>query len=183
MLYIISGASRSGKTMVAKQLSKQLEVPYLSVDFLMMGFMHGVPEMEIHDKLWPHEIAEKMWRFLEPFMETIIYSNTDYILEGEAFLPDKVSNFINKHQEHVRAVFMGYTTIGLEEKVSDVKTYAGEHDWLVQLEDEKINEHIQNMIEYSILIQKQANQFNLNYVDTSTEFLTNINKSCDLLER
>lgn len=33
MLYLVSGTSRSGKTMIAKEILKQTGIPYLSLDW------------------------------------------------------------------------------------------------------------------------------------------------------
>ncbi len=57
MIYIISGASRSGKTLIAEKMVKQYGIPYVSLDWLVMGFTNGIPEYGIHDKLWPNEIS------------------------------------------------------------------------------------------------------------------------------
>jgi adenylate kinase family enzyme len=42
MLYLISGASRAGKTLIAKRISEQVGIPYLSLDWLIMGFTNGI---------------------------------------------------------------------------------------------------------------------------------------------
>ena len=94
MIYLISGTSRSGKTLVAKKIMQQYEIPYLSLDWLVMGFTNGIPEYGIHDKLWPNEIAEKFWDFLKAMLENMIWSETDYIIEGEAVLPELINDLL-----------------------------------------------------------------------------------------
>ena len=69
MLYLVSGTSRSGKTLIAKKLLADKQIPYLSLDWLMMGFNDGIPEYGIHHLLWPNEIAEKMWPFLQGMID------------------------------------------------------------------------------------------------------------------
>ena len=71
MIYLISGTSRSGKTLVAKKIMQQYQIPYLSLDWLVMGFTKGIPEYGINDKLWPNEIAEKFWAFLKAMLENM----------------------------------------------------------------------------------------------------------------
>ena len=44
MLFLVSGTSRSGKTLIAKKILADNQIPYLSFDWLMMGFNHGMPE-------------------------------------------------------------------------------------------------------------------------------------------
>ncbi len=171
MLFIISGTSRSGKTLASKRILETYKIPYLSLDYLMMGFMNGVTEMGIHDKLWPQEIAQKMWRFLEPFFETIIYSGDDYLVEGEAILPEIIKPFIDKHKGSVKVCFIGYTDVILGDKVQDVIKYANkDKDWLVKLGKKEIISHISNMIEYSKELKSKTKQYDLKYFDTSHNF-------------
>ena len=66
MLYLISGASRSGKTMIAEKILSRKNLPYMSLDWLVMGFTNGMPECGIHDLLFPDEIAKKLWGFGRP---------------------------------------------------------------------------------------------------------------------
>ncbi|WP_299114037.1 hypothetical protein [uncultured Winogradskyella sp.] len=68
MLYIIGGTSRSGKTILAERLSVEMKTPYLSLDWIMIGFRNGIPEYGIHDKLFPDEIAERLWSFLKAIL-------------------------------------------------------------------------------------------------------------------
>ena len=63
MLFLVSGASRSGKTLIARKILADKQIPYLSLDWLMMGFNDGIPEYGIHHLLWPNEIARKMAPF------------------------------------------------------------------------------------------------------------------------
>ena len=72
---------------------QQINIPYLSLDWLVMGFTNGIPEYGIHDKLWPDEIAEKMWDYLEAMLESMIWSGADVIIEGEDILPAMINKF------------------------------------------------------------------------------------------
>lgn len=48
MLFLVGGTSRSGKTLIARRLLAGKQIPYLSLDWLMMGFNDGIPEYGIH---------------------------------------------------------------------------------------------------------------------------------------
>ena len=91
MLFLVSGASRSGKTLIAKKMLADNQVPYLSLDWLMMGFNDGIPEYGIHHLLWPNEIAEKMEPFLAGMIDSMLIDGMDYVIEGEAMLPQTVT--------------------------------------------------------------------------------------------
>ncbi len=178
MLYIVSGASRSGKTLIAKSILQQAKTPYMSLDWLVMGFTNGVPKYGIHDKLFPNEIAEKFWSFLEAMCENMIWSETDYIIEGEAILPDLITKFLDKHPGKIRICFVGYTHIDIDKKVRDIREYSdGKGDWLIDEQDEYIYQHIENMLTYSRKIESSCGKNNIRYFDTSDDFLGAINKA------
>lgn len=171
MIYLISGASRSGKSKIANLLHQQTGISYLPLDSVMMAFMHGVKEVGIHDKLWPHEIAEKLWGFLESFIYNLDYNETDFIIEGEAMLPALLSTLSQDVLARMKVVFVGYESVDIEQKVNDCKTFnQGSKDWLMNESDENIIKHIENMIGYSKKMKMECLKYRLPYFDTSENF-------------
>lgn len=183
MIYLISGASRSGKSLVANRLHLKTGISYLPLDAIMMAFMHGVKEVGIHDKLWPDEIAKKLWGFLESFIQNLNYNDMDYIIEGEAMLPALLSTLKAGLKENLRIVFIGYDQASLNKKVSDCKTYSlNEKDWLMNEPEEHIVKHIENMISYSKRIKEECKKYDIPYYDTSQNFDLVIEQIIDDLE-
>ena len=182
MLFLVSGTSRSGKTLIARKLLADKQIPYLSLDWLMMGFNDGIPEYGIHHLLWPNEIAEKMTPFLSGMIDSMLVDGMDYVIEGEAMLPQQVAALVKKHPDKIRAVFVGYTEINVNDKVALVKKHdGGENDWLTKKSDEYIKDHIENMIAYSKTIKTGCEQHGLAYIDTSDDFLGAIKSATDFL--
>ena len=182
MLFLVSGTSRSGKTLIAKKLLADKRIPYLSLDWLMMGFNDGIPEYGIHHLLWPNEIAEKMAPFLLGMIDSMLVDGVDYVIEGEAMLPELVADLVEKHPDKIKAVFVGYTEIDVKDKVALVKKHAdGENDWLTNESDEYIRDHIENMIAYSKMIKDGCKKRGLTYFDTSADFSGTIEAATDFL--
>ena len=182
MLYLVSGTSRSGKTLIAKKIFADKQIPYLSLDWLMMGFNDGIPEYGIHHLLWPNEIAGKMWPFLRGMIDSMLIDGTDYMIEGEAMLPQLIADLIEKHPDKIKAVFVGYSEINVNDKVALVKRHSdGENDWLTNKSDEYIRDHIANMIGYSKMIKKECEKHGLSYFDTSEDFSGAIEAAQDFL--
>lgn len=181
MLYLIGGTSRSGKTLLAKRILKEKQVPYLSLDWLMMGFNDGIPEYGIHHLLWPNEIAKKMWPFLKGMIDNMLFEGVDYVIEGEAMLPELISELVEKYPGQINAVFVGYTDIEVDHKVSLVKKYGGENDWLTNESDEYIRDHISNMISYSKRIKEDCEKYGTPYFDTSGDFPQVIDEASEYL--
>ena len=181
MIYLISGTSRSGKTLVAKKIMQQYQIPYLSLDWLVMGFTKGIPEYGIHDKLWPNEIAEKFWDFLKAMLENMIWSETDYIIEGEAILPELISELLKKHRDSIKVCFVGYSNMDVKEKVKDVYSYSYGNDWLTKESNDYVESHISNMIEYSKTIKKSCEKYGIKYFDTSKNFVQVLDDTIEYL--
>ena len=171
MLCLVGGASRSGKTRIARKILADKRIPYLSLDWLMMGFNDGIPEYGIHHLLWPDEIARRMAPFLQGMIDCMLVDGMDYVIEGEAVLPRLAADLIERHPDKVRAAFLGYTDIDAADKVALVKMYGdGDNDWLTAKPDEYIRDHVGNMIGHSKTIRKECEELGLPYFDTSKDF-------------
>ena len=182
MLYLVSGTSRSGKTLIARKILASKQIPYLSLDWLMMGFNEGIPEYGIHHLLWPNEIAEKMAPFLRGMIDSMLVDGMDYVIEGEAMLPQWVAELVEEYPDKIRAVFVGYTNIPVNDKVALVKKHSGgETDWLTCKSDEYIRDHIENMVGYSKMIQRECEVHGLPYFDTTDDFLRAIDDATSFL--
>jgi 2-phosphoglycerate kinase len=182
MLYLISGTSRSGKTMIAKKIKLQTGISYLSLDWLVMGFTNGIPEYGINDKLFPDEIAEKIWKFFKAVCENIIWSGVDYIIEGEAMLPELMDELLKKYPNKIKICFVGYCEVDINQKFKDIKNFSeGDSDWLSNESDEYIINHLENMKNYSKRIKNSAEKLDIKYFDTSQNFTEIIEAAVDSL--
>jgi len=148
----------------------------------MMGFNDGIPEYGIHHLLWPNEIAEKMWPFLQGMINCMLIDGMDYVIEGEAMLPQLVAELIENHPDRVKVAFMGYTEIEAVDKVALVKKHStGENDWLTAKSDDYIKDHVENMITYSKMISRECEKHQLPYFDTSVDFMGAIDAATEYL--
>jgi 2-phosphoglycerate kinase len=182
MLYLISGASRSGKTMIAEKILARKNLPYVSLDWLVMGFTNGMPECGIHDLLFPDEIAKKLWGFLQAMCESMLFQDVDCVIEGEAVLPELVSELLKKHPDKIKICFLGYTDIEADKKADAIKEFStGITDWLSSKPDEYIIDHINNMVVHSRMIKAGCKKFSIRYFDTSKDFIGTVDKAMEYL--
>jgi hypothetical protein len=178
MLYLIGGTSRSGKSIISRKLLTEKGIPYFPLDSVVMGFTNGMPELGIHDKLFPDEIARRTWKFVKALCENLIYLGNDYGAEGEALLPEKARELANEHGDKIKACFLGYCETTPEQKVREIKTYKGDpDDWLVKESDAYIQDHVTNMIEYSKFIREECKTYQLHYFDVSRDFNLAVDKA------
>ena len=147
----------------------------MSIDWLVMGFTGGMPLYGIHDKLFPDKIATRIWEFLKAMCESMLWADVDYVIEGEAVLPDLVSKFLEEYPGKIRICFVGYADIDVDQKLADIKIYNdGERDWLTKESDDYIYRHIENMVAHSRAIKNECAKYEMRYFDTSENFLSSI---------
>lgn len=110
--------------------------------------------------------------------ENMLWTGEDYLIEGEAILPESARRVLDSNSENVAACFLGYAAIEVEKKVEETKAHSsGNRDWLMNESDEAIHRHIENMVEYSRKVQTQCDQHNVPYFDTSTNFLATVERA------
>ena len=80
MIYLISGASHTGKTVLAQQLLERLHVPYLSLDHLKMGLIRSG-----NTALTPEDdeaLTGYLWPIIREIVKTAIENKQNLIIEG-----------------------------------------------------------------------------------------------------
>lgn len=181
MIYIISGASRSGKSSVGKKLFKKLNITYIEVDDIMMAFYKGMPETKVHPENWPDVTAKMIEPFLHGMITTMIENKKDAVFEGEQFLPEYIRSLLDTYPDDVKACFLGFTEITLEEKYNNCINYAEPEDWLIHKTKEYIKNHVLNMKNYSKKIKQECIEHNVPYVDTSHNFKETLDEIIEYL--
>lgn len=81
MVFLITGASHSGKTLYAQRLLEKYHYPYLSIDHLKMGLIRsGYTDLTpLSDDL---ELTEYLWPVVREMIKTAIENNQNLIVEG-----------------------------------------------------------------------------------------------------
>ena len=84
MMFLITGASHTGKTWLAQRLLERYHIPYLSVDLLKMGLIRSG-----QTALSPEEDAALeayLWPILREILHTALENRQHLIVEG-GYLP------------------------------------------------------------------------------------------------
>lgn len=80
MIFLITGATHTGKTFVAKKLIERYSYPALSIDHLKMGLIRSG-----NTALTPYndaELTEYLWPIVREMIKTAIENEQDMIIEG-----------------------------------------------------------------------------------------------------
>jgi hypothetical protein len=129
MIYILGGASRSGKTLLSRRVVSEKGIPYFPLDALFGGLANGAPQLGIKYEQSFIERAEKMWPVAKPLLGFFFHEEKDFLIEGDSILPRQVQE-LTLEGNQVRSCFLGYADLNKEEKLTLIRTHhQGELDW------------------------------------------------------
>lgn len=80
MIILITGASHTGKTLVAQKLLENYQYPILSIDLLKMGLIRsGNTSLTPEDD---EQLEKYLWPIIREMIKTAIENNQNLIIEG-----------------------------------------------------------------------------------------------------
>jgi hypothetical protein len=139
LLYLIGGPARSGKSVLAGRLLQQHRVPYFSLDYLTSGLSLGAPVLGVHHDLSARERGERLWAVVEPMLRNIAEVEPAYLIEGEAFLPDRLAALAKEYGGVIRVCFLGYARCDVEAKTAAIRAHPSPvNDWVAGLTPEAL---------------------------------------------
>lgn len=124
MIILISGASHTGKTLLAQKLLEKYKYPYLSIDHLKMGLIRSgntslTPEDD--DKL-----TEYLWPIVSEMIKTAIENNQNMIVEG-CYVPfDWKKSFSDEYLEHIKYICLVMSEEYIRRHFADIKAHGSD---------------------------------------------------------
>mgnify|MGYP000302717739 CR=1 FL=1 len=118
MVILISGASHTGKTLLAQKLMEQYRYPVLSIDLLKMGLIRsGQTELTPEDD---NLLTPYLWGIVREIIKTAIENGQSLIVEG-CYIPfDWEDDFDSDCLEQIEYVCLIMTKKYLENHSDDV---------------------------------------------------------------
>lgn len=168
MIVLITGASHTGKTVLAQKLLEKYKYPYLSIDHLKMGLIRSG-----YTKLTPEEddeLTDYLWPIIREMVKTAIENKQNLIIEG-CYIPlDWEKDFEKKYLEHIKFYCLVMSEDYIKNHFSDIKEYAGAVEG--RLSDEWRT--MENILEDNAQFLKLAIKHNVNYILIDDEYKINI---------
>lgn len=124
MIILITGASHTGKTLLAQKLLEKYKFPYLSIDLLKMGLIRSkntdlTPEDD-------NELEAYLWPIVREIIKTAIENKQNLIVEG-CYIPfDWKKDFTNEYLGEIRYYCLVMSRKYIEQHFSDIKEHANE---------------------------------------------------------
>ena len=118
MIILITGASHTGKTVLAQKLLEKYKYPYLSIDHLKMGLIRSG-----HTDLTPSdddELTGYLWPIVSEMIKTAIENDQNLIVEGCYIPSDWSSSFDKDYLSEIKLICLVMTDEYIDAHFSDI---------------------------------------------------------------
>ncbi len=158
MIILITGASHTGKTVLAQKLLEKYKYPYLSIDHLKMGLIRsGYTDLTPEND---NELTDYLWPIVREIVKTAIENKQNLIVEG-CYIPfDWAKDFDKKYLEHIKYYCLVMSENYLKNHFSDIKRYASAIE--NRLDDEWCT--LENVLEDNARFLELAQKYGVNYI-------------------
>ena len=164
MIVLITGASHTGKTVLAQRLLEKYKYPYFSIDHLKMGLIRsGNTEFTPMDD---NELTEYLWPIVREMIKTAIENKQNLIVEG-CYIPfDWAADFEQEYLENIKYYCLVMSEKYIRNHFADIKKYANVIE--NRLDDECCT--MESALEDNAKVLSLAKTHNVNYILIEDEY-------------
>lgn len=122
MIYLIAGASHTGKTWLAQRLLETLHIPYLSLDHLKMGLIRSEQtSLTVYDD---KKLTEYLWPIVKEMIKTAIENHQHLIIEG-CYIPfDYKQDFTDMYLRSIKEICLVFSAEYIQENIKSIQSYS-----------------------------------------------------------
>ncbi len=171
MLYLLGGAARSGKSIIARRMLVEKRIPFFCLDHLAHAAARTVPQLQIDLDQDDASVGERLWPLARALAGMIIKDKIDYLLEGALLQPLYAHELMTEFPGQVRACFLGYAEAPIVEKLNQVRRFGGTpDDWMARFDDEWVKKELERLKEVSEALRAECAKYQIQYYETSHDF-------------
>lgn len=171
MIFLITGASHTGKTALAQKLLEKYKYPYFSIDHLKMGLIRSG-----NTKLTPmsddNELTAYLWPIVCEMIKTAIENKQNLIVEG-CYIPFTWSeDFEEEYLKDIRYYCLVMSEKYIRNHFADIKDYAN----VIENRLDEDGCTLESVLADNREMLKLAQEYNVNYIliDESYQVLGDI---------
>lgn len=171
MIILITGASHTGKTVLAQKLLEKYRYPYLSIDHLKMGLIRsGYTKLTSEDD---DKLTDYLWPVVREMIKTAIENKQNLIIEG-CYIPfDCANDFAKEYLDHIRYFCLVMSENYIINHFDNIKEYANAIE--NRLDDEWCT--MESVLEENARFLKLAQKNNVKYVLIDDKYKIDIDLS------
>lgn len=123
MIILITGASHTGKTLLAQKLLEKYKYPYLSIDHLKMGLIRS-GNTALSPLSDDKALTDYLWPIVREIIKTAIENKQNLIVEG-CYIPlDWAEDFDGEYLKSIKFCCLVMSEKYITEHFEDIKKYA-----------------------------------------------------------
>ena len=169
MIVLITGASHTGKTVLAQRLLEKYKYPYFSIDHLKMGLIRSG-----NTKLTPmsddKDLTAYLWPIVREMIKTAIENKQNLIVEG-CYIPfDWQNEFDSEYLESIKYFCLVMSEKYIRNHFNNIKKYANAIE--NRLDDEWCT--MESVLADNAEMLVLAQRYNLNYILIEDKYEINI---------
>ena len=118
MIILITGASHTGKTLLAQKLLAKYGYPYLSIDHLKMGLIRsGETDLTPEDD---EKLTDYLWPIVREIIKTAVENRQNLIVEG-CYIPfDWRQDFTEEYLRSIRFICLAFSEAYIENHFAEI---------------------------------------------------------------
>lgn len=122
MIIIITGASHTGKTVLAQRMLEKYNYPYLSIDHLKMGLIRSGNTTLTPDD--DEALTAYLWPIVREMIKTAIENHQNLIVEGCYIPPCWRKDFSEAYLSSIRFVCLAMTDDYIDTHIDDIRQHS-----------------------------------------------------------
>ena len=123
MIFLIAGASHTGKTALAQKMLEKYHYPYLSIDHLKMGLIRS-HNTALTPRSDDGDLTAYLWPIVREMIKTAIENKQNLIVEG-CYIPfDWKKDFDEEYLSEIRYLCLVISRDYIKNHYADIKKYA-----------------------------------------------------------
>ncbi|MCI8923088.1 MAG: ATP-binding protein [Lachnospiraceae bacterium] len=168
MIVLITGASHTGKTVLAQKLLEKYSYPYLSIDHLKMGLIRsGYTDLTPEDD---DKLTDYLWPIIREMIKTAIENKQNLVVEG-CYIPfDWSKSFEKEYLEHIKYYCLVMSVDYIKNNFTSIKRYANAIE--NRLDDEGCT--METVLEDNARFLRLAQTHGVNYVLIDDQYTISI---------
>ena len=123
MIILITGASHTGKTVLAQRMLEKYKYPYLSIDHLKMGLIRS-KQTSLTPISSDEALTNYLWPIVREIIKTAIENKQNLIVEG-CYIPfDWQKDFEEKYLVDIQYICLAMTEKYIDTHFEEIMKYA-----------------------------------------------------------
>lgn len=159
MIILISGATHTGKTVLAQKLLEKYKYPYLSIDHLKMGLIRS-GNTQLTPMSSDEELTGYLWPIVREMIKTAIENKQNLVVEGCYIPVDWKNSFNEEYLDKIKYYCLVLSENYITNHYNDIIAHA--NDVEKRLDDSHCT--VEYLIRENYQVLNQCKENNLTYI-------------------